>query len=147
MNISIIYLNFFKQQIEEAGVLEQLKSQICDNVALYAQKYDEEFSPYLSQFVTDIWNLLVSTGLQPKYDLVCIEMKLVIFHFITHSSYLCLFQLVSNALQFLSSVAERNHNRNLFENNEVLSGICEKVIIPNMEFRGTLNRKINEEIL
>jgi exportin-2 (importin alpha re-exporter) len=43
---------------------------------------------------------------------------------------------VSNALQFLSSVAERAHYRNLFEDNAVLSSICEKVIIPNMEFRG-----------
>lgn len=97
---------------EDAGVLEQLKSQVCDNVALYASKYDEEFQPYLPQFVTDIWSLLVSTGLQTKYDL-----------------------LVSNALQFLSSVADKNHYRNLFEDNNVLSSICEKVIIPNMEFR------------
>ncbi|CAH0551581.1 unnamed protein product [Brassicogethes aeneus] len=97
---------------EEAGVIEQLKSQVCDNIALYAQKYDEEFQPYLPQFVTDVWGLLVGTGLQPKYDL-----------------------LVSNALQFLSTVAERNHYRNLFEDNTVLSSICEKVIIPNMEFR------------
>lgn len=52
--------------------MEQLKSQICDNVALYAQKYDEEFQNYLPQFVTDVWNLLVSTNLQPKYDLVII---------------------------------------------------------------------------
>lgn len=51
-------------------MMEQLKSQICDNVALYAQKYDEEFQNYLPQFVTDVWNLLVSTGLQPKYDMV-----------------------------------------------------------------------------
>ncbi|KAF2896616.1 hypothetical protein ILUMI_09559 [Ignelater luminosus] len=97
---------------EEAGVMEQLKSQVCDNVALYAQKYDEEFQPYLPQFVTDIWSLLVSTGMQPKYDL-----------------------LVSNALQFLSSVGERAHYRNLFEDNNVLNSICEKVVIPNMEFR------------
>ncbi|KAJ8946441.1 hypothetical protein NQ318_014429, partial [Aromia moschata] len=97
---------------EEAGVMEQLKSQVCDNIALYAQKYDEEFQPYLPQFVTDVWSLLVATGLEPKYDL-----------------------LVSNALQFLSCVAERNHYRNLFEDNTVLSSICEKVIIPNMEFR------------
>lgn len=55
---------------EDAGVIEQLKSQVCDNVSLYAQKYDEEFRQYLPQFVTDIWSLLVSTGLQPKYDLV-----------------------------------------------------------------------------
>lgn len=97
---------------EEAGVIEQLKSQVCDNIALYAQKYDEEFREYLPQFVTDVWSLLVGTGLDPKYDL-----------------------LVSNALQFLSTVAERNHYRNLFEDHNVLSSICEKVIIPNMEFR------------
>ena len=50
--------------------MEELRSQICDNVALYAQKYDEEFAPFLPQFVTDIWSLLVNTGNQPKYDLV-----------------------------------------------------------------------------
>ena len=27
----------------EVGVLELVKSQVCDNVALYAQKYDEDF--------------------------------------------------------------------------------------------------------
>jgi exportin-2 (importin alpha re-exporter) len=47
-----------------------LKSQVCDNIALYAQKYDEEFQPYLPQFVTSVWNLLVTTDLDPKYDLV-----------------------------------------------------------------------------
>lgn len=43
--------------------------------------------------------------------------------------------MVSNALQFLSSVADRAHYRNLFEDDNVLNSICEKVIIPNMEFR------------
>lgn len=47
-------------------------------------------------------------------------------------------QLVSNALQFLSSVANRRHNNSLFENGNVLNSICEHVIIPNMEFRGKL---------
>lgn len=116
ISIRILYFIYVFQTEEEAGVLEQLKSQVCDNIALYAQKYDEEFQPYLPQFVTDVWSLLVSTGLQPKYDL-----------------------LVSNALQFLSSVADRAHYRNLFEDDNVLNGICEKVIIPNMEFRRTKN--------
>lgn len=31
------------QETEEAGPLDLIKSQICDNVALYAQKYDEDF--------------------------------------------------------------------------------------------------------
>ncbi|CAG9857406.1 unnamed protein product [Phyllotreta striolata] len=110
--LSVDVKSLQSQEDSEAGVLEQLKSQVCDNVALYAQKYDEEFQPYLPQFVTDVWSLLVATNLQPKYDL-----------------------LVSNALQFLSSVAERSQYRNLFEDDNVLSSICEKVIIPNMEFR------------
>ncbi|XP_015180909.1 PREDICTED: exportin-2 [Polistes dominula] len=97
---------------EEAGVLEQLKTQICDNICLYAQKYDEEFQPFLPEFVTTVWNLLTSTGQQTKYD-----------------------ELVSNALQFLAIVADRSRYRNLFEDAGTLSSICEKVIIPNMEFR------------
>lgn len=45
------------------------------------------------------------------------------------------FQLVSNALQLLSHVAERNHYRALFEDPKILASICEKVAIPNMDFR------------
>lgn len=58
------------QDNEEAGLLEQLKSEICDNVGMYAQKYDEEFAPYLPKFVTAVWKLLVTTGTQQKYDMV-----------------------------------------------------------------------------
>ncbi|XP_043215299.1 exportin-2-like isoform X2 [Amphibalanus amphitrite] len=97
---------------EEAGPLEQLRTQICDNVALYAQKYDEEFGPYLPRFVQSVWKLLASTGMQVKYDL-----------------------LVSNAIQFLSCVVERPHYKGIFEGDGVLSQICEKIIVPNMEFR------------
>ncbi|XP_039293224.1 LOW QUALITY PROTEIN: exportin-2 [Nilaparvata lugens] len=97
---------------EEPGIIEQLRSQVCSNVSMYALKYDEEFQSFLPDFVTDIWNLLISTGKQHKYD-----------------------SLVSNALQFLATVADRTQYRHLFEQPEVLSSICEKVVIPNMEFR------------
>ncbi|CAK8690429.1 unnamed protein product [Clavelina lepadiformis] len=97
---------------EEAGHVELLKSQICDNVSLYAQKYDEEFGRFLPQFVTAVWNLLVNTGRELKYDL-----------------------LVSNAIGFLRSVCERPQYKSLFEAEGVLQSICEKVVIPNMEFR------------
>lgn len=71
MKIILFFVNFFKfKSQDEASIIEQLKSQVCDNIALYAQKYDEEFQPFLPQFVTDVWNLLVVTGLEPKYDLV-----------------------------------------------------------------------------
>lgn len=55
---------------DEAGILEQLRSQICNNLGLYAQKYDEEFRTYMPQFVTDVWGLLVKTGIETKYDAV-----------------------------------------------------------------------------
>ncbi|KAK2157652.1 hypothetical protein LSH36_187g00016 [Paralvinella palmiformis] len=100
------------QDEDEPGLLEQVKSQICDNIAMYAQKYDEEFQQHLPIFVTDVWNLLINTGPSVKYDL-----------------------LVSNAIQFLASVAERPGYKHLFEDPSTLASICEKVIVPNMEFR------------
>lgn len=59
-------------QGEEAGLLEQVKSQICDNISLFAQNYSENFGDYLPKFVTAVWNLLVTTSLETKYDLVII---------------------------------------------------------------------------
>lgn len=101
---------------EEPGLLEQLKSQVCDNVCLYAHKYDEEFQTYLPQFVTAVWNLLTSNVQKPKFD-----------------------ALVSNALQFLATVADRSQYRHLFEDPATLGSICEKVIIPNLEFKASDN--------
>lgn len=99
---------------EEAGLLEQLKSQICDIAAMYAQKYHCEFEPYLPGFLQTVWELLVSTGREPKYDL-----------------------LVSNAIHFLSTVAFREQCKNLFQQPGVLESLCSKVIIPNIEFRAS----------
>lgn len=97
---------------DEMGVLEQVKSQVCKNITLYAGKYREEFEPFIENFVTAAWNLLSNTPLDIKYD-----------------------QMVSLAIQFLCAVAERDHSKGLFENEQVLSGICEKVILPNMHLR------------
>lgn len=68
------------QDDEEGGLLEQLRSQICDNLCMYAQKYDEEFSSFMQQFVTDIWELLVRTGKQTKYDSVIYFIICVLCH-------------------------------------------------------------------
>ena len=66
------------QSGEEIGVMQELKSQICDNIALYARKYDEEFGMHLPGFVTDIWSLLIGTGPEPKFDLVRLNIFLLI---------------------------------------------------------------------
>lgn len=51
-------------------------------------------------------------------------------------------QLVSNAIQFLASVCERPHYKHLFEDQNTLTSICEKVILPNMEFRSKLDKHL-----
>lgn len=33
-------------------------------------KYDEEFGPFMPQFVTAVWELLIKTGIETKYDAV-----------------------------------------------------------------------------
>ena len=97
---------------EEAGILELVKSQICEVANMFAQKYDEDFSSYLPSFVQSIWNLLVTTDSRPKHDL-----------------------LVSNALEFLASVSERPSYKDLFGEEQTMKTICENVIVPNMRFR------------
>ncbi|KAI6659428.1 Exportin-2-like [Oopsacas minuta] len=90
----------------EVGVLQLIKSQVCDNVALYAQKFDEDFKDYLPRFVEDIWTLLVSTGLKAKYDI-----------------------LMCNAIDFLARVAEKNTYKSLFEGEGILLTICSQVTV------------------
>ena len=97
---------------EEAGLAEQLKAQICENISLYASKYGEEFQPFLPNFVQAVWKLLTTTGAEPKYDL-----------------------LISCAIKFLTTVADRPANRTIFEGPGVLDNLCSNVIIPNMQFR------------
>ena len=47
-----------------------------------------------------------------------------------------IFQLVSNAIQFITAVVYRPQYKSLFENEESLKSICEKIIIPNLFLRG-----------
>ena len=97
---------------EEASPLEMIKSQICAIAGMFAQKYDEDFSDYLPKYVQSVWGLLVTTDAKPKHDL-----------------------LVSSAIEFLGSVVERPVYKELFADQTTLQQICEKIIVPNMEFR------------
>lgn len=51
-----------KPDPDHAEASARLKSDICQAVSLYAQKYEEEFAPYLPSFVEAIWVLLLETG-------------------------------------------------------------------------------------
>lgn len=97
---------------DQQGLLEQAKSVVCECLALYTDKYQEEFAPFLMPCVTAVWTLLVSLDQQEKND-----------------------QLVARGIHFLSSAAATHWPQSPFEDPNVLSGICEKVVFPNIMLR------------
>lgn len=46
-------------------------------------------------------------------------------------------------MTFLAKIAEKNNYKSLFEDPATLSSICEKVVIPNMEFRGEWSNNVS----
>lgn len=97
---------------DQQGLLEQVKASICECFALYTDKYQEEFSPYLLPCVKDVWELLVGLDQQEKND-----------------------HLVARGIQFLSSASSTRWPQSPFDDPNVLSGICEKVVFPNIVLR------------
>jgi len=119
MNGFIKFLNF-QTQLEclvdastgdEPELLHKVQAAIISNVGLYMEKYETEFTPYLSQFVTSIWHLLISMPNKPKYD-----------------------PLVTIAIQFLTTVS-KSTCYTLFSPPEILQQICQNVVIPNIKLR------------
>ncbi|KAG8412925.1 importin-alpha export receptor [Metarhizium acridum] len=97
---------------DEASIVDTVKAGICELLELYTIKYDEDFSKYCSPFITSAWNLLSTVGPQTKYD-----------------------NLVSKSLHFLTAVAGTAEHAAVFNNENVLSQIVEKVILPNVALR------------
>jgi exportin-2 (importin alpha re-exporter) len=100
----------------EIGPIERLHSAIIENLNLYASKYDEEFTAYLSNFTQLIWKLLMNIGVGSKYDV-----------------------LATNAIKFLTSVASKQRNANLF-NEQVLRDIVQHIVV-----RSLTANEIDEE--
>jgi exportin-2 (importin alpha re-exporter) len=97
---------------EQEGLLEQVKGVICQSLALYTDKYQEEFTPFLMPVVSAVWTLLTGLDAQEKND-----------------------QLVAKGIHFLSSAAATHWQQSPFEDPNVLSGICEKIVFPNIILR------------
>lgn len=94
----------------EAGPVEMVQAAVLANILLFSDKYDEQFAPYLPEFVEVVRGLLVSTGLQPKYD-----------------------ELVTAGMRFINSVAARPAHGAFFAGEEVLRALVEKVALPNLQ--------------
>lgn len=113
-------LNVQEKLPDDASAIEDMKSEICEIASLLVQKYSdvENFKEYSQKFAENIWNLLVTTDQNTQYDI-----------------------LVSTAIRYLVTVAERPESRSMFQDDNVMNLICQRVIIPNFTFR-----KIDEEV-
>jgi len=94
------------------GLLEDVKGVVCDCFALYTEKYQEEFTPYLVPCVQAVWTLLTNLDLSERYD-----------------------QLIAKGIHFLASAARTHWPQSPFQDPQVLSGICSKVVFPNIFLR------------
>lgn len=97
---------------DETSVVDIVKAGICELLELYTIKYDEDFSKYVQPFITSAWNLLTTIRTDTKYD-----------------------NLVSKSLHFLTAVASTADHANVFNDENVLAQIVEKVILPNVALR------------
>lgn len=118
-----IFLHLLNVQVQlpdDSSIMEDMKSEICEIAGLFVQRYSdaENSKEYTQQFAQNIWNLLITTDQHPRYD-----------------------TLVSNAIRYLVTVAERPESRSLFQDSNVLNLLCQNVIIPNLTFR-----EIDEEL-
>lgn len=96
---------------DEPGSLDDMQATILSITDLFATKFDEEFRPFLQQFLSDAWNLLVHRSNAPKYDGV-----------------------VTSGIKFLTTVS-RSPDYMLFQDPSTLAEVCKSIVIPNLELR------------
>lgn len=96
----------------EASVIDVVKADICEVLHLYVTKFDDDFGRYTQVFVNSAWNLLSAVGPETKYD-----------------------NLVSKALHFLTAIAASPQHSVSFNDENVLSQVVEKVVLPNVALR------------
>jgi exportin-2 (importin alpha re-exporter) len=105
---------FFKLLLQPPEFPQTLKNLTCENLALYADKYQEVFEPYVTEAVTCVWTTLLGLNGDDdnKNDAI-----------------------ISSGIKFLSSAANTRWSNSPFENQEALRHIVEKLIIPNIQLR------------
>ncbi len=113
---------------DQEGLLEQLQGTILESVAIFSDKYDDDFEPYFVTFVEDVWRLLcaqssgpggggggAASGMSaPRMD-----------------------NLVVRALRYLASVAGKERHRDLFLAGDSIASIFQGIVVPNMRLRAS----------
>jgi exportin-2 (importin alpha re-exporter) len=96
----------------EPGPIDKLQVTIIENLALYAGKDEEPFLPFLSDFTTLVWHLLMNVTAKPKHD-----------------------SLATTSIKFLSSLVAKFMHKALFESSQTLGDLVARIVIPNLQFR------------
>lgn len=68
MNLLNFLLNYLSPLLTDDSALFILKSKVLKCLTLYAQKYDEDFEPYVKNFCTSVWDLLSRASGFSQYD-------------------------------------------------------------------------------
>ena len=88
---------------EKPGVLHKVQALLCDILALFTQKYEEEFEKFLAPFIDQSWHLLMRLNDEPKFD-----------------------KLVISAITFLQTVSTSVFHE-VFKNADTLKSVCDGV--------------------
>lgn len=118
ISILLKYLKFNSSLLEDSSeddemdLVIQVKINICELIQLYTTRYEEEFKKYIEVSIEIVWNLLNTTSIQQKNDI-----------------------LVSKALQYMTCVVNLSNYNQLFNNEDSIRQITEKIIIPNITLR------------
>ena len=99
-------------EAEDESLPDHCKSSICDILHIYAARYEEQFNPYVATFVQLVWTLVVSLSASTLHD-----------------------HLVSTSIKFLTSIASRPFNKQLFAQPNALATITQQIIVPQIKLR------------
>ena len=112
------YLKYRNPLLEDAdeemepSLIDKLQAAIVDNLFLYGDKDEEGFVPFLPDFTTTVWNLLLGVTSHPKHDI-----------------------LATTCIKFLSSLVAKPMHKALFQDQSTLLQIIAKIVIPNLMIR------------
>lgn len=106
----------------EPSPIDKLQTAIIANLALYADKDEEPFLPYLPNFTTLVWNLLMNVSNKTKHDALAV-----------------------GSIRFLASLLAKSMHRNLFQEQSILEQIVVKIVIPNLYFRESDEERFEDD--
>lgn len=101
-----------KDEEDEPSPIDKLQVAIIENLSLYSSKDEEPFIPFLPNFTTLVWNLLMNVTSMPKHD-----------------------GLATTSMKFLSSLVAKLMHRDLFKDENTLMQIISKIVVPNLVIR------------